>query len=192
MDKTLVNRRFRFSEAAQRSVDCMPGAGEDYSVVTTEDPPSELPHPAGAANDATGLSGTADSVAGDTADDPTPDAGSELLALTVERPTIEVCVVTVDGELDMLTAPMLEACLREQLSTDPRHLVVDLQRVSFLDSKGLHCLLQTREDTQTTTTQLHLAGLITRAVARPLEVSQLLEVFTTYPTVTQALAALLD
>jgi anti-sigma B factor antagonist len=161
-------------------------------VVTTDDPPSEVPHPPGAANKATGLSGTADSVADDTTEDPTPEAGSELLALTVERPTSGVCVVTVGGELDMLTAPMLEACLEEQLSTAPRHLVVDLQRVSFLDSKGLNCLLRAREAIQTTTTQLHLAGLVTRAVARPLEVSQLLEVFTTYPTVTQALAALFD
>jgi hypothetical protein len=56
----------------------------------------------------------------------------------------------------------------------------------------LNCLLQAREVTQTTTTQLHLAGRITRAVSRPLEVSQLLEVFTDYPTVTQMLAALFD
>lgn len=160
--------------------------------MTTKDPPSELPHPSGAANNATGPSGAADSVADDTTEDPRRDAGSELLALTVERPTGEVCVVTVGGELDMLTAPTLEACLGEQLSTAPHHLVVDLQRVSFLDSKGLNCLLRAREATQTTTTQLHLAGLVTRAVARPLEVSQLLEVFTTYPTVTQALAALVD
>ena len=163
-----------------------------YSVVTTDDPPSELPQPSDAAHNATGLPGAADSVADGTTVDPTRDAGSELLALTVERPASGVCVVTVGGELDMLTAPMLEACLREQLSTAPRHLVVDLQRVSFLDSKGLNCLLRAREATQTTTAQLHLAGLVTRAVARPLEVSQLLEVFTTYPTVTQALAALFD
>ena len=61
-----------------------------------------------------------------------------------------------------------------------------------MDSKGLNCLPRAREATQTTTTQLHLAGLVTRAVARALEVSQLLEVFTTYPTVTQVLAALFD
>jgi anti-anti-sigma factor len=70
--------------------------------------------------------------------------------------------------------------------------VVQLQQVSFLDSKGLNCLLQAREATQTTNTQLHLAGLVTRAVARPLQTSQLLEHFTTYPTITQALAALLN
>jgi anti-anti-sigma factor len=68
---------------------------------------------------------------------------------------------------------------------------MDLQGVSFLDSKGLNCLLQARETTQTTNTQLPLAGLVTRAVARPLQVSQLLELFTTYPTITQALAAIL-
>ena len=161
-------------------------------MVTTDDPPSELPQPSGAANNATGISGPADSVADDPTEHPTHDAGSELLALTVERPTNGVCVVTVGGELDMLTVPMLEACLGKQLSTAPRHLVVDLQLVSFLDSTGLNCLLRAREATLTTTTRLHLAGLATRAVARPLEVSQLLEVFTTYPTVTQALAALFD
>jgi anti-sigma B factor antagonist len=160
--------------------------------VTTKDPPSELPHPASADNDPTRLSSTAASKAGDTAADSALNAGSELLELTVERPASGVCVVTVDGELDMLTAPALETCLREQLSTNPSHLVVDLQQVSFLDSKGLNCLLQVREATQTTNTQLHLAGLVTRAVARPLQVSQLLQRFTTYPTITQALAALLD
>jgi anti-sigma B factor antagonist len=161
-------------------------------MVTTEDPPSELPHPASADNDPTRLSSTAVSKAGDTAEDSPLNAGSALLKLTVERPAIEVCVVTVDGELDMLTAPALEACLREQLSTNPSHLVVDLQQVSFLDSQGLNCLLLAREATQTTNTQLHLAGLVTRAVARPLQVSQLLEHFTTHPTITQALAGLLD
>jgi anti-anti-sigma regulatory factor len=61
-----------------------------------------------------------------------------------------------------------------------------------LDSKGLNCLVQAQQATQLTGTQLHLAGLITRAVGRPLQVSQLLELFTTYPTAAEALATLLD
>lgn len=161
-------------------------------MVTTQDPPSELPHPASADSDPTRLPSTAASKAGDTTQDTPLNTGSESLELTVERPAIGVCVVTVGGELDMLTAPALAACLQQQLSTNPDHLVVDLQGVSFLDSKGLHCLLQARETTHTTNTPLHLAGLVTHAVARPLQVSQLLELFTTYPTITQALAAILD
>jgi anti-sigma B factor antagonist len=161
-------------------------------MVTGKDPPSEHPDPSGADDDSTGPSGTSASVAGGTTEDSTFNAASALLGLTVERPAIGVCVVTVDGELDMFTAPLLEAYLREQLCTNPSHLIVDLQPVCFLGSSGLNCLMRAREGAQTTATQLHLAGLVTRAVARPLQVSQLLELFNTYPTLTHALTAILD
>ncbi|PZS22767.1 MAG: anti-anti-sigma factor [Pseudonocardiales bacterium] len=115
-----------------------------------------------------------------------------LVGLTVQHAAVGVCVVTVDGELDMVTAPLLEACLREQLATGPTHLVLDLQPVRFMASNGLNCLLRIHELAQTTGVQLHLAGLVTRAVARPLQVTQLLEVFNTYPTLSHALTALTD
>jgi anti-sigma B factor antagonist len=121
----------------------------------------------------------------------TPASASEpLLGLTVQHPAVGVCAVTVDGELDMVTAPLLEACLREQLATDPTHLIVDLQPVGFMASNGLNCLIRIHELAQITGAQLHLAGLVTRAVARPLQVTQLLEVFNTYPTLAHALSAL--
>lgn len=133
------------------------------------------------------------------ADDRTADqsgtaasASEPLLGLTVQHPAVGVCVVTVDGELDMVTAPLLEECLREQLASDPTHLIVDLQPVSFMASNGLNCLICIHELAQTTGVQLHLAGLVTRAVARPLQVTQLLEVFNTYPTLSHALSALID
>ncbi len=118
-------------------------------------------------------------------------AAGQLLGLTVQQPTVGVCVVVVDGELDALTTPLLEACLREQLAASPAHLILDLQPVSFLGSSGLNCLLQAREVAeQTTGTQLHLAGLVTRVVARPLQVTGLLAQFDTHPTLTEALASL--
>ncbi|HZC00531.1 MAG TPA: STAS domain-containing protein, partial [Gammaproteobacteria bacterium] len=67
-----------------------------------------------------------------------------------------------------------------------------LQPVYFLSSSGLNCLLRTRDSAQTTATQLHLAGLANRAIAHPLQVSQLLDQFNTYPTVTHALPAIID
>jgi anti-anti-sigma factor len=93
------------------------------------------------------------------ATDDSINTASEVLGLTVEHPAYDVCVVTADRELDMVTTPLLEACLRDQLRTTPRHLVVDLQQVRFLSSSGLNCLLSIRDSVQTTTTQLHLAGL---------------------------------
>lgn len=126
------------------------------------------------------------------ADDPSLCTSDPLLGLTVEHPAVGVCVVTVDGELDMVTAPLLEACLSEQLATDPTHLILNLQPVRFMASNGLNCLLHAHELAQTTGAQLHLAGLVTRAVARPLQITQLLELFNTYPTLSHALTALTD
>ncbi len=126
------------------------------------------------------------------ADDPASCTSDPLLGLTVQHPAVGVCVVAVDGELDMVTAPLLEACLRDQLATDPTHLIVDLQPVRFMASNGLNCLLHAHEVAQTTGAQLHLAGLVTRAVARPLQITQLSGLFSTYPTLSHALTALTD
>jgi anti-anti-sigma factor len=102
-----------------------------------------------------------------------------------------VCVVVVDGEVDMLTAPQLEACAREQLTAAPIHLILDLEPVRFMGSSGLSCLLRVRELTQQTgRVHLHLAGLATRAVAHPLKVLGLREYFHTYPHLTDALTSL--
>jgi len=134
-----------------------------------------------------------------TADSPTdpPDlavrVGTDLLGLVVQQRANGVCVLAVDGELDALTAPLLGACLREQFVANPVHLIVDLQAVCFLGSSGLNCLLEAREIAQQVPgMHLHLAGLATRAVARPLEVTGLLDRFDTYPTLADALTALAE
>lgn len=161
-------------------------------MMTTKDAPGERVDPPAADDHTTNLPGTAASATDGPADDSALCTSDPLLGLTVQRPAVGVCVVAVVGELDMATAPLLEACLRKQLATGPTHLILDLQSVRFMGSNGLNCLLQAHELAQTTGTQLHLAGLVTRAVARPLEVTQLLDSFNTYPTLTHALAALAD
>jgi anti-sigma B factor antagonist len=115
---------------------------------------------------------------------------NEPLTLTVHHPRPGICVLTVEGELDMLTTPRLHACAQGQLATVPAHLILDLQSVRFMGSHGLHCLLQIRDLVSQTSTLLHLAGLITRTVARPLEVTELITYFNTYPTLTDTLATL--
>lgn len=119
------------------------------------------------------------------------DGSTPLLELAVQYPSTGVCVATVGGELDMFTAPLLDTCVRQQLAATPTHLVLDLQPVRFFSLKGLNCLLAARELAQQTPgTQLHLAGLATRVVARPLEITGLLELFDAYPVLADALSAL--
>ena len=120
------------------------------------------------------------------------DTREDLLGLTVQHPAAGVCVVTVDGELDSLSVPLFDACVAEQLAAAPTHLILDLQPVRFLASTGLTSLLRAQELAETTGTQLHLAGLVTRVVARALQVTELLECFDTYPTLTDALAVVTD
>ncbi|MFB8003901.1 STAS domain-containing protein [Nocardia sp. NPDC056000] len=49
-------------------------------------------------------------------------------------------VVTVSGEIDVTSAPMLERVLRQALATNPRTVVVDMAGVSFLGSAGITVL----------------------------------------------------
>ena len=118
------------------------------------------------------------------------DGSAQLLGLTVWHPSTAVCVVTVSGDLNMLTAPLLDRCIRQQLAAAPTHLVVDLESVGFLGCSGLNSLIEARALTQqNTATQLHLSGVGTRRLARVLHITELLRLFNTYPTLADALAA---
>jgi anti-sigma B factor antagonist len=50
-------------------------------------------------------------------------------------------VVAVGGEIDMASAPELRQCLNQTIDAGRRRLLVDLRRVSFIDSVGLGVLV---------------------------------------------------
>jgi anti-sigma B factor antagonist len=51
-------------------------------------------------------------------------------------------VLSVEGEIDFATAPELEAALEDALDPGRTRLIVDLRRVTFMDSTGLVLLLR--------------------------------------------------
>ena len=53
----------------------------------------------------------------------------------------EATVVAVGGELDLLTAPQLAAEVDPILTAGHRHIAIDLTQTSFVDSAGLHALV---------------------------------------------------
>jgi anti-sigma B factor antagonist len=120
-------------------------------------------------------------------------APAELLELSVQHyPAVGICVLVVAGELDLLTVPLLEQRLREQLVAEPAHLILDLESVRFLGCSGLSCLLDARELAGASGSQLHLAGLITRVIARAVGITGLVGLFSTYPTLIHAVVELAD
>ncbi len=51
-------------------------------------------------------------------------------------------VLAVEGELDILTSPVLDEALERARARDSVAIVVDLLKVSFIDSTGLHVLIK--------------------------------------------------
>lgn len=69
---------------------------------------------------------------------------SVTLDLQVTQHDPAVCVITVVGEIDELTAPELAAFVTTQLIETPV-VVVNLDGVRFLSSAGLRALLEANE-----------------------------------------------
>lgn len=52
--------------------------------------------------------------------------------------------VTLRGELDLATAPLLSACLTGVVAQQPRRLTVDLASLAFIDCAGLAPIVRAR------------------------------------------------
>ena len=65
-----------------------------------------------------------------------------MLPLAVERTSRDgVDVLSVEGEIDVATAPRLIAALNDAVSEAVRSVVIDLTSVGFMDSTGLALLI---------------------------------------------------
>lgn len=73
--------------------------------------------------------------------------------------------IAVSGELDVATAPQLDAALQKQPDVAAR-VVLDLSRVSFMDSTGLRVLLQAHDVAQARGRQLTIvpSDSVTRVI----------------------------
>lgn len=66
--------------------------------------------------------------------------------------TVTVCwghdheaILTLCGELDLVTAPDALRFLTEALDKDPKRLIFDLARLSFMDSQGVKLVVRARQ-----------------------------------------------
>ncbi|HEX5543249.1 MAG TPA: anti-sigma factor antagonist [Micromonospora sp.] len=97
-------------------------------------------------------------------------------------------VVSVAGELDLATAPQLQDQVTALLDQGRNRLIFDLTDLSFCDSTGLSVFLSAKNSCEETGGLIRLAAP-QRGVLRILQVSGLVEVLETYPTVAEAIAA---
>lgn len=109
--------------------------------------------------------------------------------LQVTRSVVDGCIVlSVNGEIDALTAPTLDSAIRTGIrESAPGVLVVDLTAVEFLGSAGLAVLVNTVKDAQDQRVMLRIVIDNSRPVVRPIEVTGLDAVLPVYDTVEHAL-----
>lgn len=121
------------------------------------------------------------------AGDPSPDRPDldGLIAISVAAHH-EAVVVTVAGEVDMLTAAPLRDEIHRQLHRDPPVLVIDLTAVTFFASIGLSTILDAARAAGQQNTRLRLAT-DTAAVLQPLDATGLTAEFDIYPSSRAAL-----
>jgi len=95
-------------------------------------------------------------------------------------------VVSLKGELDIYSAPLLRTTLQDLIGQGNRSLVVDLTDVEFLDSTGLGVLVGTMRRTGEVNGDLRLVVASDR-ILRVFRMTSLTEVFDIRPTLDAAL-----
>jgi anti-anti-sigma factor len=68
---------------------------------------------------------------------------SDFLVDTHSTP--RATTLTLSGDLDLLSSPALERALAPALDSDAELIVVDLRGLEFMDSTGLHVLIQAHQ-----------------------------------------------
>jgi|SRR5579884_433421 len=68
-----------------------------------------------------------------------PDRGQ--VAIERSQPTPDTTVLAVAGELDLASAPAFKWAVSDELRGGARHVVLDLGRVSFMDSTAIGVLV---------------------------------------------------
>lgn len=113
-------------------------------------------------------------------------AAADRITISVEHRG-EIAVITVGGEIDLATAPELEAAVDDVLAGDPATLIVQLSAVEFMASAGLKILVAAQQKLGTPARLAVVAnGPATR---RPIQLTGLDETLPLYPTLDEAMAA---
>ncbi|PYJ72903.1 MAG: anti-anti-sigma factor [Verrucomicrobia bacterium] len=97
-------------------------------------------------------------------------------------------VLPLEGEIDLHISPNITATLNRMIEKKPKQLVVDLSRVTYIDSAGLAALIEGMQKIEAYGGKFALAGL-QETVRSIFEIARLDQIFRIFPDVDAALAA---
>ena len=96
-------------------------------------------------------------------------------------------VLPLKGEIDLHVYPAVTASLDAMIKKKPKRLVVDLSRVTYVDSTGLAAFIQAMQQVEAYGGKFSLAG-VPETVRSIFEISRLDQVFKIFPDVDTAMS----
>jgi anti-sigma B factor antagonist len=113
----------------------------------------------------------------------------ETARLETEVRQSEICpILAVRGEIDVYTAPAFKQAVVSLVTNGARHLIIDMNDVTYMDSSGFGTLLGATKRLRPEGGALHLVGA-RPTVERMLHLTRLDTVIEMHPTLDQALSA---
>jgi anti-sigma B factor antagonist len=97
-------------------------------------------------------------------------------------------VLSLEGEIDLHVSPRVAVSLRQMIAKKPQHLVVDLSRVTYLDSSGLALLIEAMQNVEKYGGKFALAGM-QETVRSIFDIARLDQVFRIFSDVNSAFVA---
>lgn len=97
-------------------------------------------------------------------------------------------VLPLDGEIDLHVSPRVALSLGQMVKNKPAKLVVDLTRVTYIDSSGLAVLIDAMQGVEEYGGIFAIAGM-QETVRSIFEIARLDQVFRIFPDVESAVAA---
>ena len=97
-------------------------------------------------------------------------------------------VLDLEGEVDVYTAPLLRQAIVDLVDGGAKHVLINLERVDYLDSTGLGILIGGVKRLKEQGGALRLVGPSAR-ITRIFEITGLNKIFDVYATEQDALAA---
>ena len=104
----------------------------------------------------------------------------------LEKPGDDVAVVILTGEIDIYSAPRFKEVLIEAIDHGARHIIVDLCKVTFIDSTALGVLVSGAKRVRPSAGTLDIVCTDSNII-RIFEITGLNRIFGIYPTRSEAI-----
>ena len=98
------------------------------------------------------------------------------------------CVVDIGGEIDLYHSPMVRKKFEEVLSKNPKRFLVNLLKVSYMDSSGLATLIEAFQISNKKGTSFGLFG-VSGTLRGLFEITRLEKVFNIFKDEDEALSS---